>query len=264
MKERHVVAFGTDCLTAIKQYKIGIKKYTYPLDWCKYRGNKKTSLEACTDFVCSKFNDFFNIKNFENRGPTGAHGLLLYDTKFDFSFIHEVHEGESFEKMYPELLDKYQRRIKRFLDILNSKDEVVLVHISYEPMGLTEDIVLNCYKKIKNVFPKCDLKFLVFANIPTMNQFEYKIKKPNRKITYIAMNNSEETAVREDHWFRNECIYMKLLYDYFYPKPTKWQNFMNYCKSKKRKREMKRLYRHFFHKAFSFKKLKHLFKTHNK
>lgn len=263
MKERHIVAFGTDCLLPLQLRTMGLHKESMPLDWCRYMGNKKTVLEENINITCNNFLDLFNKEYIEVRDPTNEvdHGILLYNTKLDFRFKHELFEGQDFDTEYPKILEKYNRRIKRFLNALNSTEEVIIVHMSYEPMVLTEKIVLNCYKKLKKAFPKSNIKFLIFANNPTMNQFEYEIKKPNKKITYITMNNSEYTSVREDHFLRNECIYMKLLYDYFYPKPTKWQRFKNYYKSKKMKREIRLLHDHFFHEAFS---LKNLFKTNDK
>lgn len=141
------MSLGSDCACAYQIKKIH-KSMTYPFDWIK-----SDNINMICESLDSKFSIFFDSydiieqsDNFDNFDKSNTKSRLKIKLKNNMILPHES-EGFNFDKIKYE--EKYQRRIKRF-----------------------NDVVAN--KNIKKIFIRCDNK---------------KIKQNDKEILTISLDN---------------------------------------------------------------------------
>lgn len=97
------ISLGWFCGMASSLAKYGFRNKSYPFDW--YFSDFKGVLH----FIDTDFSDFM-IK--ENLSEVPDHPREFKDIKYNMHFNHDV--KSDFDKEYPDICEKYQRRINRF------------------------------------------------------------------------------------------------------------------------------------------------------
>tara|TARA_B100001996_G_C18603221_1_gene570717 strand:+ start:638 stop:1207 length:570 start_codon:yes stop_codon:yes gene_type:complete len=135
-----IVPIGLDCGIASVLKKYNLRNFSLPFDWT-------VTYNGVSDIIKD------NFKNFLPRGSE-KHNVLS-----NTSFIHEV---------FPNDYDKMYRRIRRFMDLFNSDDEIIFFRRGHGVNHHQESEDRSF--KLKNDLEDCeDLYEWIKDNYPNLN-----------------------------------------------------------------------------------------------
>lgn len=133
MKNKYdiVYSIGHDCACSMYLKRHNLRVVSGPLDWL-------TSVPAHMrfDMILNDMDGFMNIDDFEfvEKNPN-----IVNDEKCDYYknrrtglyFYHDFPTGVALEKSFPDVAEKYTRRIRRFYDNIRKHERVLLVWFSH-------------------------------------------------------------------------------------------------------------------------------------
>lgn len=174
------ISLGTACPVAFVLRDIGIRTVAYPFDWVAvpFKGLYRT--------IENDFDNFFIKKNLDFVMGPDFDGIIDTDTQFvffhDFPIISDnpeqedtVRSGkilENFLDFYDDINNKYQRRIFRFREALNSSEKVILIRY----LATKEEAVL-LRDLIQFKYPLLDFTIVIITdNLEHKNWNEYQIE----------------------------------------------------------------------------------------
>lgn len=160
-----VVSLGNMCQVA-HQLDINNKRGpAYPLDWvivpfpslCFFIANEgqlflqPDQLVLCENQVDGQGNG--NVQTF------------IKDLYYQIEFVHDFEYTHDFLKDYATIKEKYDRRVERFFELLNSKKKVLLVRrgINYQQAVLLDEL-------LKQKYPKLNYTILALDNTEEIKQ----------------------------------------------------------------------------------------------
>jgi len=210
-----IIPFGEDCLISIALKELGLRKISLPFDWIGYEGKSGTYFSEAIDLLCNSCNDFFNLDDLENKGPTGNTDKCwyVYNKRTGFRFKHDFPETNSLEEVFQRVKDKYNRRIKRLLGMLNSQKCLIFVHMTY--VKINDNLLIQKYNQLKEKFSNAKIDFIILESDNQINKENYQESLITENIKKVTFNNSREVSTNSNDWFRNEEIYKKILKLYF-------------------------------------------------
>lgn len=173
----HIIPLGMYCSVAEALKKIQMRQQSYPLDWV-------VSFGGISDIFSNKFEDFIPDKKYVY--PNGDN--FDWSKRYGLIFRHDN---------FPESTEKYNRRISRMLDILNTTNDLVVFVRSCHSYEHHDEIAHN------NILYEDDMK--------DITAFDSVIKKdyPNLKyriITILACNKCHKDKP-EALSIGNTCFY---------------------------------------------------------
>jgi Putative papain-like cysteine peptidase (DUF1796) len=150
-----IVSIGEDCGCTTYLRRHELQHMSYPFDWLT-----GATLEQRVDTICHDFGNFFQKDNFQKLVKKD---LNNHDHDYDyyrndvsgFTFLHDFTAGMPFVDALPLVVEKYNRRIKRFYEEIEKSPRVLLVWFSQA--GFTAPEVISelharlCIKFGKNV-----------------------------------------------------------------------------------------------------------------
>lgn len=186
-----VISLGEDygCASYLQEH--GLRKFSGPFDWLT-----KASFNARIECICNDFSEFLQKENMKiiPKNPSkitdGKHDYYE-DEKTDFYFYHDFDAGVSFNEMYSAVKEKYDRRIKRFYQILSYANKILFVWFSRDKKIPDEDI-LRAHSRLKEKFSPHQIFLLVLENGEDSSSF---LTGTVLKITYdnaSFLNPAEE------------------------------------------------------------------------
>jgi hypothetical protein len=150
------IGLGGRCQVAYNLQKNGLRQQAFPFDWLI------TPFEGLIRFLAYQGRGFTNKENFlfhitAYNVPTAVmdtmYGFcLLHD--FDYSLIDGIPTVKRFHEVevrnYDEIKFKYDRRIKRFFEVLNSDKKVLLVRlgITYHQAVFLDEFIHSHYPNL--------------------------------------------------------------------------------------------------------------------
>ena len=165
----YVVPLGYNCTptNAIRDAKL--RASSFPFDW------NYTSMEKIVECFTNEFRTFFLRKNFLRAKwytgkPAYEYSNQTHLDDSENAKIIYVHDGSYKElikndKIYLKNKEKYERRIKRLLDIMNSGKRILFIR--YESCKNDYQQLINIMELkdiIKSKYPKCNFKIYIFTN----------------------------------------------------------------------------------------------------
>lgn len=141
-----IIPIGVDCTIAgfIKQD--NLRYFSLPFDWC-------VTYNGVSNIINNKFQDFLPKDN--NLNCKSSHTFFMHNR-------------------FPSDMDKMNRRIKRFLELLDSDNELLFIRKSHSPrhhnesqtkgFDLKDDIsdMEQLYIYLKNNYPNLKFKIILF------------------------------------------------------------------------------------------------------
>ncbi len=152
-----IVSLGYSCQVAFQLEHNGVRTLAHPFDWFH------TPIESLLKFIANEGKNFFDLDKIYVMGayPGDPARLQVYDTVYG---IISYHDFLSFPHLsnYAEIKAKYDKRIKRFFNLLQSNQRVLFVRqdVSKEQAEYLDEVLHSTY--------------------------------PNLSYTLIAINNTEE------------------------------------------------------------------------
>lgn len=207
MKEYDIVySIGRDCANSMFLMRRGLRVTSGPFDWLT-----KADFETRIQLILDEFKNFLNkedlnlLPELDEKNKNRGH-VSYANTRTDFYFYHDFPSGISLDESYPEVKEKYERRIKRFLDNLNNKQKVLLVWFSHIPTVNKLDIQALC-DSVCNKFGK-QIDFLLIEHDENVPKGEWVHQSIADNIEYYTLftqtydsNGALTTFGREDAIF---------------------------------------------------------------
>lgn len=162
-----VVSLGYGCQVAWQLETHGYRKIAYPFDWFH------TSFDSLISFICNKGACFLEWDKICVQGAYPGDPIRLHVVDMIYG-IHSYHDFTSTPAMgnYLEVKEKYDRRVQRFFELLNSKKKILFVregfsrnqleqldnllqmlypHLSYTILGVSDNVEFIQNWKLKRI-----------------------------------------------------------------------------------------------------------------
>jgi len=164
MENYNFISLGIDCQPALALKELNLRKYALPFDWLN------STVNMIIECIKDDFKFFHQELNFDSKN-------ILYD-KYGFKYMHEYplkNEDEyapvdNWMDYKADVITKYERRIKRFKDILNSDTPIIAIY-----KGRMEDI--QQFKDFfKGKYNKTNIVYIIYKyNLKYFNMINDKI-----------------------------------------------------------------------------------------
>lgn len=128
-----VYSIGYDCTAARYMGKYFLRSYAGPFDWITL-----CDFPTRMEYILNDFENFMNKEDmvFINRPPEHDYlnpKMIDYrNTRDNYHFYHDFPKGIDFDVSFPAIKAKYNRRIKRFDEMLKTKENVLLINLAHE------------------------------------------------------------------------------------------------------------------------------------
>lgn len=193
------ISLGIRCLAAAQLKNHGLRLASYPFDWLD------TDFDSLCNLLQNDFVDFLAKENLQLGHSLGfllANGSVtvlpiphILDTKYHIAMRHDFDFNPNFLEKYDLIKQKYDRRIKRFYDTLNSGQHIYFIrHLLTYQQALVLTEILN------NKFPNLDYTLIAIDyseeiktpwNIPHVKNFYFGTPEDSWE---------ELFADKEGHW----------------------------------------------------------------
>lgn len=186
MKKQYDIIFslGTDCSCAGYMKKNNLRSVSGPFDWLTH-----APFVSHMDLILNDFQDFMNIEDFsplEKENTSLNNDCDYYENKkTDFYFFHDFKTGVPFEKDFVSIKEKYNRRIKRFYDLLKSDKNVLLIWFSHDEKIPDEILTEKCNAVMKKLNKKIDFLIIEHDEAKAKGEIEYVELSENIKRAYL-------------------------------------------------------------------------------
>lgn len=120
-----IFSLGEACSCSELLRKNGLQIKAYPFDWLfgsDFVGRCKILAERLASFIEKKDLEF----SFEERN---IHCKAYHNKLTDLTFNHDFHKDIPFEEMYPQVKEKYERRITRLLKEIENAQKILIVYL---------------------------------------------------------------------------------------------------------------------------------------
>ena len=183
-----IYSIGRDCSCAIYLQKQGLRILSGPFDWLTNVNDIKDRL----NFILNDFNDFLNLEDlkFLPKDPNvfNDEACDYYENLCNgFYYYHDFPKNVSLNDAFPQVKEKYDRRIRRFMYNLKTKKEVLLVWFSHIPTA--DEAIIPLCEQICQKYNK-QIDFLVIENDDTKNDDEIEKKLLASNIVMYKLKTS--------------------------------------------------------------------------
>ena len=185
-----VCSIGRDCASSfyLKDHKL--RSCSGPFDWLSV-----ATFSQRFDMLLNNFKDFMNPKLFEflPKNPKGLNDNshdYYKNTKTNFEFYHDFPMGIPFEESFPEISEKYNRRIKRMYKQIKKNEKVLMVWLSHFTQTSDKEIVDLCSRFCKKMHKNID--FLIIEHREGKERPE--CRKLNKNITVWHLCTLDKTG----------------------------------------------------------------------
>ena len=119
------------------------------------------------ELICTNFKDFINEQDLyiysDNREEEKDPYIIVYNSFNGMRYRHDFPKGKTITESYSEVKEKYDRRIKRLMDLINSDKKVCFVFYS-GVAKLPKAGIMYSTEMFYKIFPKRNVDFLILQN----------------------------------------------------------------------------------------------------
>ena len=161
-----VCSIGSDCGCAGHLVRNRLRRASYPLDWV---GTWYKGIVGVARIVESDFAGFLMLENLrrEPNPPRAAqddHDHDYYhDVGLSVDFAHDFPVDIPVDKAYPQVREKYERRISRFYRSVDDSNRTLFVYWTWRDSPSPDDI-LRATAIFRTKFPERRIDLLVMRN----------------------------------------------------------------------------------------------------
>ena len=185
-----IVSIGADCACTRYLRKNNLQKESYPFDWLTNAASSEGSLGGRFDLILNEFKDFMNLEDLKSLPKDSE---MFNNKNFDYYentknglyYFHEFPRGVEPQEIWPEVRDKYKRRIKRFYQMIQENDKVLFVWFSHRA-NMPDGKIIEYSDQINNKLGK-NIDIIIFENnkdYPINDKYE-TVKLTNSITKYI-------------------------------------------------------------------------------
>jgi len=185
------VSLGTACIVANKMENNNLKLFSGPFDWIV------GSPERVNYLIKNNFKDFFLYDNLEIEGRKGGK-FLVRDKLNGLLSVHDFKESGNkiAESEYSDVMEKYDRRIKRFYDWCRRSEKALFIIFAGPQKDLSD--VYRIKETIGFSFPQLYFDILVVYLCPEKIS---EIKRIDENLYLAQVYHDESNWPKSDlHW----------------------------------------------------------------
>ncbi len=158
-----IYSIGYDCTCARYLAKYSLRSFAGPFDWitlCDY--------PTRMSYILNGFENFLNKDDLEflprppEKDYLNPYTIDFYNKRDNFHFFHDFPKGKSLDESFPFIKEKYNRRIKRFDEMLRNKKNVLLMCVSNTEI-VDNDVIRKYSEAIMQKYNK-KIDFLFVEN----------------------------------------------------------------------------------------------------
>lgn len=177
-----IISFGESCFTAILLRKLGLRIMSGPFDWCV-----GATFEERVNIFLNDFRDYFNKEDFEFKNIDASGKAAYLNKRTKITYNHDFPKDVDFDVSYPQIYEKYQRRIVRSLDKIKKSKNTLIVYIelpiSNGGVLSNEELITISEKLDKNI------DILYVKHNPTLEKGEVLLQRISEKVIFIECYN---------------------------------------------------------------------------
>ena len=232
-----VFGVGQACACTQNLRKNKLQFSSYPYDWLF-----GMDLVNRMKLIANNYEHFIDYEDLKdtNRDNKSEKNLceIFYNTKNEICFNHDFAYGKPLEETYPAVKEKYDRRIKRQLEQIESSKRVLVVYLQSpcDRNEIEDKTLVEAQEVLKNRFPKQEFTLLyLFCD---HDKKDYEIREISKNVSridfdYDAYFEDAPFSVNEDILVRVFCR-VKITNKFMTPKNF-WRRFFYLLKCYKRK-----------------------------
>jgi hypothetical protein len=122
IKKIKYISLGSNCSVTYHLNKLGLRKKSYPFDWCRIHIHQIIDVLEHQFYLYEKIENSILSELFLN---SESESTLLLTNSYGIKFAHEIKDRDKIELFG----EKIKQRIKRFLDLKNDKDKIRFVRM---------------------------------------------------------------------------------------------------------------------------------------
>ncbi len=194
----YYISIGDNCACAHYLNLYGLRDFSSPFDWIAINNTSKTLF-----IVAERFKNFFNKEDFIYSGNEGS--MDAYFNKFaQYTSYHDFPKG-LFEKSFENVERKYRRRIKRFCNILDNYNNVLIRTKYFSDEIIDKQKILELCEKINNTYKKKQY-FVFFEHIESMQENELNFVRLSDNVLIVQCFCYNKNAKCGDaiYWLGNQ------------------------------------------------------------
>ena len=202
-----VIPFGHTCAAAMYASEWCFRTCSLPLDWA---GTGLIGIKATAEFVINGFDDFLvpeRLKPWKAFGfvpPDAAHDYYI-DTKTDLVFIHDFRKGIPLSEEGPVVLERYNRRIKRMMQMMEAPTKKLIFCWSHDEDPSAETLI-EVAEMLRKRFPQGEIDLLFFANVKNMKGVETTSIAPGITLCHGYFHDSKFSVTMGDCRVTNRIL----------------------------------------------------------
>lgn len=210
MKRKYDFVFGTggSCRCSMGLREAGLQLLSFPYDW-----NPGPDFVTRCSYLAAGFPDWLDRKSLRLENPEETESHLFYkNVKTGFTFIHDFHAKYSFDEQYSEVCARYERRIARFLGLLERAHRVLVVWVNVNadgPFSLDVAAAERGRLALQARWPDKRFDVLVF-NFKEGVPYQRAESKENSAVRVVAFDYKDRSP-GEDRWMADHRILGKWL-----------------------------------------------------
>ncbi len=165
-----IYSIGRDCACASYLAKLNLRACSGPFDWLT-----NANFQQRFELMLNDFSNFLNKDDLHlmpkpTQFPADKNNDYYENIRTGLYFWHDFPADKSFEEAYPEVKQKYERRIKRFYENIQNHNKVLLVWFSQVHNTPNELVLDLCDKFCKKMGKTID--FLIIEHAEGLQQAE--------------------------------------------------------------------------------------------
>jgi hypothetical protein len=161
-----IISLGSNCCVAYQKQQLNLKKETYPFDWL--RVDSLNDINQCLDDNFYYFTKWIKINEstkfpiFRDDFEINDSKSIIMQNKYNMRFYHDFSDNSNEE----EIREKYERRIKRFYQLIHSTTKIHFIRDEVRANKINNDIIDKFINNIIKINPKCQFTLTIILHQP--------------------------------------------------------------------------------------------------
>lgn len=193
-----VCSLGERCMTAHQMRLNKLRSESNPFDWLI-----TSNINSVVDTLLNHWSQFFIKENLIIE-HNGTEHLSVTDSTTGFISLHDFDSNIPFDEEYNKFINKYTRRIQRFMNLIYSKNSILFVRTN---VSINE---IDYLQQLTQLNPYAKIDFLIINTVNTNTIKQIPVSYPNVHVYEI----SDQPDLSYDIWMGNHTHWKKVLSNY--------------------------------------------------
>lgn len=175
-----IISIGRDCACSLYLRDNNLQRKSYPFDWLTHNNTLSGCLDIRLGLILNDFKDFMNIEDFkllekDPNIPNDNNCDYYVNKRNSLYFYHDFPKGVPIKESFPQIKQKYERRINRLYQSIQENAKVLFVWFAHQP-NISDKEIIKYSGKINKKFGK-KIDIIVFENdnsLPSKDVFGTK------------------------------------------------------------------------------------------